>query len=164
VPRRRDVLVYPDERLRLVSKPVEDVAAVAGLIVDLVHTMYLHDAVGLAAPQVGEPVRIFVLDGAYFLRPGSDAIVVINPEIVASSPERMRRREGCLSFPGQFVHIRRPAWLVVRCLDAEGRPLEIDTSGDDLLSVAMLHEIDHLDGLLMPDRADERTRKKISRA
>jgi peptide deformylase len=164
MPRRRDVLVYPDERLRLVAKPVDDVAAQAALIVDLVHTMFIHDAVGLAAPQVGESVRIFCLDGAYFSRPGSEAIVVVNPEVIEVSDEKVRRREGCLSFPGQFIHIRRPLWLVVRCLDAEGQPFEIDTKGDDLLSLAMLHEIDHLDGRLMSDLADDRARKKLARS
>jgi len=164
-PRLLDVLEHPDERLRVVSSPVEDVSSIRGLVRDMVHTLYWHRAVGLAAPQVGVPVRLFVLDPAYFVGDMAvPAMVFVNPEIISASDERVRRREGCLSFPGQFLHVTRPRWVVVRALDAAGRPVELSTEGNDLLSQAVQHETDHLDGVLFADRIDERQRRRMARS
>lgn len=163
VARTLDVIEHPDERLRVRSAPVVDVSSVRDLVRDMIHTLYWHRAVGLAAPQVGAPVRLFVLDAGCFVGdPAAPAMVFVNPEIVSASDERARRREGCLSFPGQFLHVTRPRWVVVRALDGEGRPVEMSTEGSDLLSQAVQHELDHLDGVLLVDRIDERQRRRMA--
>lgn len=160
-PRSRDVLVFPDPRLRVVASAVDDVSAVASLVDDMVHTMFLRDAVGLAATQVGEAVRVFVLDARFFVGTGEDPMVFINPEIVAKSPTNERRREGCLSFPGQPVHVVRPSWVTMRALNLRGETFEMCSEGDKLLSLALQHELDHIDAVLMIDRADKRERKRV---
>lgn len=127
--------------------------------------MYYHDAVGIAAPQVGEHVRLFVLDAAKFGRSRmSSALVFINPEIIATSEEKERRREGCLSFPGHFVHLKRARWVTVRFLDQDGDTKELCTEGDALLSQAVQHEYDHLFGRLMVEHLDQKTRRKLEQS
>jgi peptide deformylase len=163
-PQRRDVLTYPDERLRVASATVGDIVEVQGLIRDLEYTMYYHRAVGIAAPQIGEHARVFVLDASMFGgRRTSNALVFVNPEIVASSEELERRREGCLSFPGRAIHVKRPRWVTLRFLDQDGVEQELCTQGDDLLSQAVQHEHDHLVGTLMIDLLDQKARRKLER-
>lgn len=161
---QREVLTYPDLRLREVAPPVEDVSPFRSLVEDLVHTMFMCDAVGIAAPQVGAAVRVFVLDSAYFNGRGKDPLVFFNPEIVTTSPTRERRREGCLSFPGHGVHVVRPSWVSMRALDLNGNAFEVCSEGDRILSLALQHELDHLNGILLSDVADARESRKLREA
>jgi peptide deformylase len=142
----RSILHYPDPRLRQKGIPVERVTPEIGrLIDDMAETMYAAPGVGLAATQIGELHRIFLIDIAAEDEP-SKLRVFINPEIVKKEGEQCAP-EGCLSFPGISEEIKRAAKVSVRALDREGRPFEIEAEG--LLSVAVQHENDHLDGVLM---------------
>ncbi len=118
------------------------------LIDDMVETMYAAPGVGLAAPQVGESKRLAVIDIS-----SKDEkfplIILINPSIVRAGGE-VEFEEGCLSIPEYTARVKRSENLIVRALDRQGREFEIDASG--LLAIALQHEIDHLDGLLLIDR------------
>ena len=156
----RTILHYPDPRLRQKASPVERVTpAIRQLVDDLAETMYAAPGVGLAAPQLGEPQRIFVVDAASEEEP-SDLHVFVNPEIVAREG-KSSYREGCLSFPGVAEEIERAARVTVRALDAEGRPFELSAEG--LLAVAIQHEHDHLDGVLMIDHLGMLKRRLVHR-
>ncbi|MFO0757788.1 MAG: peptide deformylase [Byssovorax sp.] len=145
----RTILHYPDPRLREKALPVEHITPEIGkLIDDMAETMYAAPGVGLAATQIGEKHRIFLIDIAAEDEP-SKLIVFINPEIVKKEGEQCGP-EGCLSFPTVNEDIKRAAKVTVRALDRKGEPFEI--SADGLLAVAVQHENDHLDGVLMIDR------------
>src|SRR4051812_14909074 len=147
----REILKYPDPRLREVAKPVvtvnEDVRA---LVDDMAETMYESNGCGLAATQLGVDQRIFVVDCAGEDEP-SDFRVFINPEILASDGSQAWN-EGCLSFPGINEEIKRAERVRVRALDRAGQSFEIEADG--LLAVAIQHELDHLNGVLMIDKVN----------
>ena len=144
----RTILHYPDPRLREKAKDIETVDdSVRALIDDMAETMYAAPGVGLAAPQVGESVRLFIIDVADEDEP-SDLRVFINPEIV-DKQGKQSWREGCLSFPTLYEEVKRAEVVTVRALDADGKPFEL--TADGLLAVAIQHENDHLDGKLMID-------------
>jgi peptide deformylase len=129
--------------------PVSEITSdVQHLIDDMIHTMYAAPGIGLAAPQVGIPLRIFVADisGGHNQ---DDLLVFINPELVAIDGTQ-REDEGCLSLPGFTSTIARPARALVKGLDREGREQVVDGTG--LLARCFLHELDHLDGTLFVDR------------
>ena len=117
------------------------------LIQDMFETMYEADGVGLAAPQVGVSQRVIVIDPH---EQGMKPFGLINPVILQSAKEVERGEEGCLSIPGLKDIVERPAGVVVEGLDADGQPLHIEAEG--LLARVLQHEIDHLDGILFPDR------------
>ena len=143
------ILHYPDPRLREVGKPVEAVTEdVKTLVANMAETMYAAPGVGLAAPQVGVALRVFVIDIADDGEP-SDLQVFINPELVERSGT-IEWREGCLSFPGATEGIDRASLVTVRATGLDGQPFELQAEG--LLAVAIQHENDHLDGKLMIDR------------
>lgn len=153
-----EVLRYPDPRLRERAGLVLDFTPeVQRLIDDMAETMYCERGVGLAAPQVGELVRIFVLDCAAPDDP-SELLVFINPEILESSGEHVWP-EGCLSFPGIQEGVKRAQRVKVRAKDRDGKPFELEATG--LLGVAIQHEMDHLDGKLMIDRLSPLKRKLL---
>jgi len=145
----RPILKYGDQ-------PLHDRAAgVAGitpdierLVDDLIETMYAAPGIGLAAPQVGVPLRMFVVDLSVGRDPAG-LIVMINPEFVARDGMQIEE-EGCLSVPGFNATVVRPSRVVVKGLDRAGQPLEREATG--LLARAFQHEIDHLDGMLFVDR------------
>lgn len=114
---------------------------------DMIETMYAAPGVGLAATQIGEPHRVFLVDIASEDEP-SDLRVFVNPEIVQKEGDQTWE-EGCLSFPGVTEEVKRAAKLKVRAIDKEGKPFEVEADG--LLAVAIQHEHDHLDGVLMID-------------
>jgi peptide deformylase len=118
------------------------------LVDDMIQTMYGAPGVGLAATQIGVPLRIFVVDISVGRNP-ADLIVMINPEIVERDGMQLEE-EGCLSVPGFNATVVRPAGAVVRGLDRQGQPQTIDATG--LLARAFQHEIDHLDGTVFVDR------------
>lgn len=145
----RTILHYPDPRLREKALRVERVTPeLSKLIDDMAETMYAAPGVGLAATQIGEPHRLFLVDIAAENEP-SNLLVFINPEIVKAEGEQIWA-EGCLSFPGITEDLKRADKITVRAIGRNGEPFEIKADG--LLAVAIQHENDHLDGVLMIDR------------
>jgi peptide deformylase len=144
----RTILHYPDPRLREKGRHIEPVTdEVKQLVDDMAETMYAAPGVGLAATQIGEAVQIFVIDTAEEGAP-SDFRVFINPEILEREGD-ITWNEGCLSFPGVNEEIERAAKVRVRAQDREGKTFELEAEG--LLAVAIQHEYDHLQGVLMID-------------
>ncbi len=156
----RKILHYPDQRLRQKAEPVAQMTpALHKLVDDMAETMYAAPGVGLAANQIGEPHRIFLVDIAAEDEP-SDLRVFVNPEISVRTGECVGP-EGCLSFPGITEDIKRAARVRVRAQDRDGRPFELEAEG--LLAVAIQHEIDHLDGVLMVDHMGMLKRRMVQR-
>lgn len=156
----RPILSYPDPRLREPAKPVEVVDdSIRALIADMAETMYDAPGVGLAANQIGELVRIFIIDIAEEDEP-SDLKVFINPEITKLEGTQMWQ-EGCLSFPGVSEEIKRAERVRVKALNEHGQAFELEADG--LLAVAIQHENDHLNGVLMIDKFSALKRRKIGR-
>ncbi len=144
----RRILHYPDKRLRERGKKVDAVSdEVRKLIDDMAETMYAAPGVGLAATQIGELLQLFIIDIADNEEP-SDLRVFINPEILEATGE-LTWQEGCLSFPGVTEEIDRAAHVRVRAQDRDGKWFELEAEG--LLAIAIQHEFDHLQGVLMID-------------
>ncbi|KYF53177.1 peptide deformylase [Sorangium cellulosum] len=156
----RTILHYPDPRLRQKAQPVGDITPeIAKLIDDMAETMYAAPGVGLAATQIGEPHRIFLVDIAADNEP-SNLLVFINPEIVRQEGQQTGP-EGCLSFPGISEDIKRAERVTVRARGRDGATFEI--AADGLLAVAIQHELDHLDGVLMIDRMGTLKKRIVQR-
>lgn len=148
-----DVLKYPHVQLRQECKPVGTITdEIRGMCQDLVDTMYDHDgAVGLSAPQVGYPLRIVAIDVT--AKTTRDQLrVLINPTIVKQSRNKLVR-EGCLSFPSYLANVKRSTRITCEYLTPEGDTKEW-TAESQLEAIAIQHEIDHLDGVLMIDRVN----------
>jgi peptide deformylase len=144
----RSILQYPDKRLRVHAEPVPAVTPeVVALIEDMKETMYAAPGCGLAAPQIGVALRLFIVDTAGDDEP-SALKVFINPEIFSREGKAICE-EGCLSFPGVHEEIERAAKVTVRAMNERGEEVELTVEG--LLGVAVQHENDHLDGVLMID-------------
>ena len=145
----RPILRFGDDGLQTPARPVEHVSVeVERLVDDMVETMYAAPGIGLAAPQIGVPLRVFVVD----LSGGRDPaalITMINPEFVERDGMQFEE-EGCLSIPGFTATVARPKRAIVRGLDRHGNPHTVE--GTDLLARAFQHEMDHLDGKLFVDR------------
>jgi peptide deformylase len=155
----RDILILPDKRLRLVSKPVAKVdSATRKLVEDMFETMYAAPGIGLAAIQVGEPKRVVTMDLAKKDEP-KDPQVFINPELVWESDEKSSHEEGCLSIPEYYEEVERPAQVRIKYLDLEGRSREIEAKG--LLATCLQHEIDHLNGVLFIDHISKLKRDRV---
>lgn len=156
----REILEYPDPRLRAVATPVERVdETIRRLVEDMAETMYAAPGVGLAAPQVGVPYRIFVIDTANENEPSQFA-AYINPEIIETHGAQSWK-EGCLSFPGVSENIKRAERVRVRALSVDGSAFEQEATG--LLAVAIQHENDHLNGILMIDKVGPLQRRRIGK-
>ena len=136
------ILEYPDPRLKKVAQPVTEFGPrLRQLVADMAETMYAAPGVGLAATQVDVHERVIVIDTS---EEKNQLIAFINPEIVASSDELVICEEGCLSVPGIFEQVKRPARVRVSAQDADGNRFEKDCEG--LLAVCIQHEMDHLTG------------------
>jgi peptide deformylase len=145
----RPILRYGARPLHKPAEPVTRFDAdLHRLIEDMVETMYAAPGIGLAATQVGVPSRIFVIDLSVGRDP-SQLIAMVNPEFVERDGTQLEE-EGCLSVPGFNATVLRPARAVVRGVDRNGQPLQLEGSG--LLARAVQHEMDHLDGRLFVDR------------
>jgi peptide deformylase len=145
----RPILTYGHPILRQVTKPVQNLNGdLHQLIQDMVETMYAAPGVGLAANQVGSLHRVFVANPSEDHDPGK-LLVLINPELVESQDELVSE-EGCLSIPEFRDEVRRSRRVLVRGLDRNGRPVQVE--GEDLLARIFQHEIDHLNGVLFVDR------------
>jgi len=145
----RPILILPDPILRARAKEITEINGnLQTLIADMAETMYQAPGLGLAAPQVGELHRVIVFDVSH--KEGKrDLQVILNPCISAAEGETVRT-EGCLSVADFSAEVRRHARVIVKGLDQEGRPIQVDADG--LLAVVLQHEIDHLDGILFIDR------------
>ncbi|MEO8800314.1 MAG: peptide deformylase [Polyangiaceae bacterium] len=159
----RTILHYPDKRLRNVGQPLTVAqiksAEIQTLIEDMAETMYAAPGVGLAATQIGEAVRIFIVDCADEEEP-SDLRVFINPQILERH-EEIVWTEGCLSFPGVNEDVDRAARIVAKAFDRDGKEFTIEADG--LLGVAIQHELDHLDGVLMIDHLGALKKRIVDR-
>lgn len=151
----RKVVKYGSETLRKPSKEVSKISKKVQMLVhDLLDTMYAQNGVGLAAPQIGENLRIFVIDvstGNERLNP----IVFINPKIIKKSGA-CSSYEGCLSFPEAYTDVKRYSDVTVKALDIKGKPFILEGKGGSLLARAIQHEFDHLDGILFIDHCRNR--------
>lgn len=155
------ILFVPDPRLRAKCRPVGpgDADQVRAAVPRMLATMYHAPGIGLAAPQVGLGLRLAVVDLQKDDRP--DPLVLVNPEIVAASAELVTREEGCLSLPGQYADVTRPARVRLRYQDLAGARCELDAEG--LLATCVQHELDHLDGVLFVDRLSALKRNMLLR-
>jgi peptide deformylase len=145
----RPILRYGEPLLHGRAEPVAHVDdSVQRIIDDMIETMYAAPGIGLAATQVGIPLRLFVVDLSVGRNP-ADLIVMVNPELVERDGMQLEE-EGCLSVPGFNATVVRPARIVVNGLDRQERPQTIEAKG--LLARAFQHEIDHLDGTVFVDR------------
>jgi peptide deformylase len=155
----RPIVMADQPILRRKAEPVTRITpALRRLIADMVETMRAAEGIGLAAPQVGEPLRVIIVEVPEDEEvPGSGVLyAVINPEIVEASLEIEEGVEGCLSIPGWYGWVPRARWVIVRGLNPEGRRVRIRAEG--LVARVFQHEIDHLDGILFPDRIQDPTR------
>jgi peptide deformylase len=156
----RSILKWGETVLHAPSSPVAQIdGATASLVSDMIATMYAAPGIGLAAPQIGVPLRVIVVD----LSVGEDKkqlITLVNPECVEKEGEQ-RHEEGCLSVPGFAGSPARPARVVVKGLDLDGK--ERVYEGTELLARAFCHEIDHIDGLLFVDRLTPLKRDLLKR-
>ncbi len=144
-----EILKYPHPKLKKKSLPVETIdEELRRLIVDMAETMYAAPGVGLAAPQVGQSLRLAVIDVTR-ANEEKNLLVLINPEIISAEGE-CTWDEGCLSVPDYNEDVKRKEKVVVRYHDMEGKICEIGAEG--LLAIALQHELDHLDGVLFIDR------------
>ena len=155
------ILLVPDPILKARARPVGagEMERVRELVPLMFATMYRAPGIGLAAPQVGVGLRFAVVD----LMPDDKPtpIALINPEVIARSQELATREEGCLSLPGQYADVTRPARVTVRYTDVEGARRQIEADG--LLAACLQHEIDHLDGILFVDHLSALKRNMILR-
>jgi peptide deformylase len=155
------ILIAPNQMLKTRARPIKpaDADLVRDLIPRMFATMYKAPGIGLAAPQVSQSLRLIVVD----VMPDDkrQPHSLINPEVVAASTELATREEGCLSLPGQYAEITRPARVKVRYLDQTGARREIEAEG--LLAACLQHEIDHLDGILFVDHLSALKRNMIMR-
>ena len=149
----REILTYPDDRLRQMAQPVVDATApeVRELVRDLADTMYDAPGVGLAATQLGVDLRVVVTDTGWRAEGAArDLHAWINPEILFFSEEMETYEEGCLSVPEIYEEVSRPARIRLRWQDVEGNRHEAEFNGFE--AVALQHEFDHLDGRLFIDK------------
>jgi peptide deformylase len=145
----RPILKYGDQVLHVPARAVEAITAdINRFIEDMIETMYAAPGIGLAAPQVGMPLRIFVVDLSLGHNP-EELIVAVNPEFIERDGMQLEE-EGCLSVPGFNATVVRPQRAVMRGLDRAGTPFQREATG--LLARAFQHEMDHLDGTLFVDR------------
>ena len=151
------ILRYPDARLHKVAKPVQAVDDRLKTLIDqMFDTMYDAKGIGLAATQVDVHERLIVIDVS---EERDDPMVLINPELLWASDERIRGDEGCLSVPGIYDGVERAAQVRIRALDGEGRAREIEADG--LLAVCIQHEMDHLMGKVFVEYLSPLKRNRI---
>lgn len=141
-----DIVTYGDPVLEEKAQPVVEFdEKLKSLVADMFEAMRRDRGIGLAAPQVGVSSRVFVTDVE-----GDGQRVFVNPEIIMTSPEVSEYEEGCLSFPGLYFTVKRPASVKVQAFTEKGKPFTVDAEG--LLARVVLHEFDHLEGKLFIDR------------
>ena len=169
------ILTYPDPVLAKVAKPVERFdEKLKTLAENMLRTLYSYPGIGLAAPQVGEPIRMFVIDVDYernetgqdSSKLGDVILTTMNPRVFINPIFRIKQgdttyREGCLSVPGVYEEVHRAANIVVDYRDLENNPCTISAEG--LLAICMQHENDHLEGIVFLDRVSELKRELLKK-
>ena len=160
----RRIYETPDPILRQISKPVETFdAALKTLVEDMFDTMYDAPGIGLAAVQVGEPIRLLVIDLQEPAEEGGEPVrdprIFINPEILWHSDSDVPYTEGCLSVPEQYAEVMRPDRIRARWRDVDGNSFEEEIDG--LLAVCLQHEMDHLNGVLFIDHLSRLKRDMV---
>ncbi|MBO5738131.1 peptide deformylase [bacterium] len=151
----RKIVKYGEASLRQPSKEVHKVSQkIKNLVQDLMDTMYAQNGVGLAAPQIGENVRVFVIDVSTGDEPLNPK-VFINPKIIKKTGACISA-EGCLSFPEAYTNVRRYSNVTIKALDINGRSFVMEATDGTLLARAIQHEFDHLDGILFIDHSINR--------
>ncbi len=151
------VMTLGDEVLRIKAEPVAEVTdEIRELIREMFVTMKVEDGIGLAAPQIGKSIRLFVVQA-------DDDVerAFINPQIIETSLETESYEEGCLSIPKQYEEVIRPSRVTVQALNERGRRFTLEADG--LLARVIQHEYDHLDGVLFIDRIDPDKKEKIEK-
>jgi len=147
----REIRILGDPVLRKPAQEVEEVGEeVRTLVEDMLATMYHAEGIGLAAPQVGISQRVIVVDVRDADEDDVGPLALINPKVIESSKKQDKAPEGCLSIPGMEEVVERPAEVTVEGMDPDGERVVVELTG--LLSRAVQHEIDHLDGVLFFDR------------
>jgi len=154
----RNILHFPDPRLRKIAEPVTEVnAEIRQLVNDMAETMYDAPGIGLAATQIDVHKRVITID----ISPDrSDLLVLINPEILTGDGKQVME-EGCLSVPGIYEKVTRFEKIRIRALDRHGKAFELDA--DELLAVCIQHEIDHLDGKVFVDYLSPLKQQRIDK-
>jgi peptide deformylase len=160
----RPVLQFPDKRLRIQAQPLETITEeLRQLAQDMCDVMYDEPGIGLAATQVGEAVRLIVVDTEWKDEDGvKNPLVLVNPEL-SEHDGKVLWKEGCLSVPDFEAEVERAERVLLRATDLDGNPIEIRAEG--LQAVCFQHEVDHLDGVLFIDRISrlKRSRYELKR-
>ena len=152
-----DILRYPDPKLQTVAKPVQEIdARIRTLVADMLETMYDANGIGLAATQVNVHERLLVMDVS---EDRDQPMVLINPELLWASKERIKNEEGCLSVPGIFDGVERPERVKVQALNEHGETVTIEAEG--LMSICIQHEMDHLMGKVFVEYLSALKRMRI---
>ncbi|HET9624283.1 MAG TPA: peptide deformylase [Kofleriaceae bacterium] len=159
----RPVVIWPDERLRQPSVAVTAIDdSVRALYQDLVDSMYAENGLGIAALQLGDPRRMFIVEPKLAGRAETDPpVAFINPEVVEVSDEQQDSEEGCLSFPDVYIKVKRPMRCKVRAMGLDGKMFEAE--GSELFARCILHENDHLTGKLLVDFVGPLKRQMIKK-
>lgn len=157
------IITVPNPVLKEIARPIETIsAAIKQQAADMIETMYDAPGIGLAANQVGQLNRMFVMDVNYRKDPATrNPIVMMNPEIVWRSEDLSVMEEGCLSIPQQYAEVERPRTVRVKYIDLNGQIQEME--GSDLTSHCIQHELDHLNGVLFIDYLSRLKRNMILR-
>jgi len=149
------ILTYENENLRQKADPVRKIGPeYVKIAQELIDTLHAGDGIGLAGPQVGLNERIFAVHVK-----GDNPRIFINPSIIETSPEMVKFEEGCLSLPGVYTNVVRSKAVKVQAWNEKGRPFTIEAEG--ILARVILHEYDHLDGILFIDRISEQKKNRI---
>ncbi|RDI59386.1 peptide deformylase [Microvirga subterranea] len=155
----RPLVILPDPKLRLVSEPVKDITdEIRKLADDMLETMYDAPGVGLAAIQIGVPLRMVTMDVSK-TEGEREPMVLINPEIVWASEEKRVYEEGCLSIPEYYEEVERPDRIRFRYMNLKGEIIEQDA--EELMATCVQHEIDHLNGVLFIDHLSKLKRDRV---
>jgi peptide deformylase len=165
----RDIVIYPDRRLKEISAPIEKFdTRLHDLLDDMYETMVAKNGVGLAAIQIGVPLRVLIVnipietdsDDPQVQQPRENTLEVINP-VILEAEGKTRYQEGCLSVPGYFEEVDRYKEVRIEYQDRNGKKFIIED--DDFLSIALQHEIDHLDGKVFVEKLSILKRKKFEK-
>jgi peptide deformylase len=155
----RPLVIIPDSKLRLISEPIKEITKdIRQLADDMLETMYDAPGVGLAAIQIGEPVRMVTMDVSKS-EDERQPMLLINPEIVWASEEKRVYEEGCLSIPEYYEEVERPDRVRFRYMNINGEVIEQDADG--LMATCVQHEIDHLNGVLFIDYLSKLKRDRV---
>jgi peptide deformylase len=156
----RPLVILPDSKLRVISEPIKEITSeIRQLADDMLETMYDAPGVGLAAIQIGVPVRMVTMDVSKS-EDEHQPMVLINPEILWASEEKRTYEEGCLSIPEYYEEVERPDRVRFRYMSLQGETVEQDADG--LLATCVQHEIDHLNGVLFIDYLSKLKRDRVT--